>query len=106
MPGTEPAESMVTTVTEETPLLAERGESSVTGYFIIDEGNPHVYTLYDDANNEIVIDEGTDLSQTILRFMENGWTLFGEPWTYVQLVKNGHDEVDASFHCQAVVHYD
>lgn len=73
----------------------------LTGYFILDEGDPAVYTVYTPDGEEVAIDEGGDLPQTILRFMENGWTLYGNPWTYVKTVEGE----SVQFHCQTVVLY-
>jgi hypothetical protein len=75
----------------------QRENSPLSGYFIIDEGHPMVYTLFDDDNNEIEIDEGGDVSANVVRFTEHGWELYGNPWTY--------NSDGRRYQCQAVVCY-
>ena len=77
--------------------------NQLTGYFIIDESRPSVYTLYDNDNKEIKIDEGTNFCGTVMKFLEHGWTLHGSPWTYVYNTTDGPCQ---SYHCQVVVKYD
>lgn len=76
---------------------------TITGYFIIDEATPLIYTLLDEDGSENIIDEGDDFSGTIVKFGEYGWELHGTPWTYTTMKACGTVE---RYHCQAVVCYD
>ena len=76
----------------------------MTGYYLLDEGTPEVYTLYDtETNEEFVVDEGTNLSATVSRFLALGWEVYGAPWTYVCTAESGEC---ASYHCQVVVSHE
>ena len=80
----------------EAPTEAPTEAMVITSYFLIDEGNPQVYTLEEGDGTTHEIDEGEDVSNVVQRFLEIGWELYGKPWTYV-------DGRGRARHCQAVV---
>jgi len=78
------------------PAAAPTARADVAvDFYVLDEGRPQVFTLYEDDGTEHEIDSGEDLSAVVQQFLEIGWQLHGQTWTYV-------DRSGRARHCQSV----